>query len=65
MHTSVAVEMDQCDEVDDCSELNDDHHYLMRETFWEVRREAVSHLRFRNRQEQDVVCKPFQEKGWG
>ena len=37
----------------------------MRETFWEVWRKAVSHLRFRNRQEQDVVCKPFQDKGWG
>lgn len=35
----------------------------MRETFGEVWRNAISHLRFYNCQEQDVVCKPFQEMG--
>ena len=35
----------------------------MRETFGEVWRNVISHLRFYNCQEQDVVCKPFQETG--
>ena len=35
----------------------------MRETFGEVWRKAINHGRFYNRQEQDVVCKPFQETG--
>lgn len=36
----------------------------MREKFWEAWRRVISHFRFYNGQEQDVVCKPLQEVGW-
>lgn len=41
----------------------------MRKIFGEVWRKGgqpkmSDHLRLCNRQEQDVVCKPFQEQGW-